>query len=166
MSTPQEREQRPEEERLAYEAIHLAARGNVAAEQYLRLIALAARMIDDLEDADRGAVDVGRLAHLLLVELPRNPFFCAHASCLVGLHDMALNAWQDATEIERTQTTPASRVWADLINEVAVVVAGLTGGYDYRRQVSIRIREALYSTIGEIGLTRQILPTGQTSAPA
>jgi len=126
------------------EAIALAAGENQQAAAYLGLIAQVARMLDDLEDGDHGPVEVGYLAHLTLVVLPRNPFFAQHAAYLIPLHDAAINAWQDASQMDPDGLLPSSKVWSGQINEIACLVAGLVGGYQHRRTVSPRIRMLLY----------------------
>ncbi|RPJ19055.1 MAG: hypothetical protein EHM35_21165 [Planctomycetaceae bacterium] len=141
MSTSTERAELDGDVKLA---IELAAGDNVAAAMYLRSLGQAARMLDDLEDGDAGPVDIGWLAHLLLVALPRNSFFAAHASHLVPLHDVAINAWQDANAMDPDTHFIASEFWASWINEIVCVVAGLVGGYNHRRNVSPRIRTLLY----------------------
>jgi hypothetical protein len=140
MSTAAEREKN---HHAVQEVIALACGDNAAAAAYLTLIAQAIRMLDDLHDGDAGPVDVGYLAHLLLVALPRNPFFAQHAAHLVALHDTAVNAWQDANQMDPDGLLVAPRVWSDQINEVVFVVAGLVGGYFHRRSVSPRIRMLL-----------------------
>jgi len=125
-------------------AIELAVGENVQAATYLRLLGQAARMLDDLHDGDAGPVDIGWLAHLLLVALPRNPFFAANSGHLVPLHDAAINAWQDANEMDPDSNLLASKFWAGWLNEIVCVVAGLCGGYNHRRSVSPRIRSLLY----------------------
>jgi hypothetical protein len=139
MSTPEEREH---DGAFTEKAMALAANGNQEALEYLRIWGGAFRLLDDLHDGDNGKVDVGLLAHLLLVAMPRNPFFGRFAAHLIPAHDIAINAWQDANNLP-----PANRktiLFADLGNEVAQVVAGLTGGYAYRRKVSMEIRRLLY----------------------
>ena len=123
-------------------AMLLAANGNPEAMEYMRIFAQSIRLIDDIEDGDNPPVDAGFLAHLVLVALPRNPFLARYAAHLIPAHDIAINAWQDANELP-----PEDRLtvfWADLVNEVAQVVAGITGGYAYRRKVSMEIRQLLY----------------------
>jgi len=124
-------------------AITIAANGNVHAKEYLELIAGIARRIDDIHDEDHGKVDAGLLAYLCLVALPSNPFFCVHAARLIPLHDLVINAWQDSNQLD-----PAldqwSLVYCDLVNEIACSVAGITGGYTYRRKVSLELRQLLY----------------------
>jgi hypothetical protein len=140
MSTPVERDATSQSVR---DAIALACGDNTAAAAYLTMIAHAARMLDDLHDHE-GTVDVGYLAHVLLVALPRNSFFAQQAAYLIPLHDAAINAWQDANEMDPNGLLTASRYWSDWLNEIACVVAGLVGGYHHRRSVSPRIRMLLY----------------------
>jgi hypothetical protein len=149
MSDASEREKNQEAVR---EAIALACQDNAAAANYLTLIAHAARLLDDLEDGDAGPVDVGYVAFLLLVALPRNPFFAQHAASLIPLHDLAVNAWQDSNQMDPDSRLVATRYWSDQINEIACVVAGLVGGYHHRRSVSPRIRMLLYPGWDEEGL--------------
>jgi hypothetical protein len=144
MSTELEREH---DGAFTEKAMALAAHGNQEALEYLRIWGGAFRLLDDLHDADNGPVDVGLLAHLLLVALPRNPFFCRFAVHLTSAHDIAINAWQDANKLPPTDRHTI--LFADLGNEVAQVVAGLTGGYMYRRKVSMEIRRLLYRGLTE-----------------
>jgi hypothetical protein len=154
-------------EQTVRESISIACGENTSAATYLALIAQVARMIDDLNDGDHGPVDVGYLAHLLLVALPRNPFFAQNAAYLVPLHDMVINAWQDSNEMDPDQRFAATKCWADFVNEIACVVAGLVHGYEYRRRHSPRIRALLYegwdslesSDSGELRPAETELPT-------
>jgi hypothetical protein len=139
MSEPQS-----EEDQRTEQAIKLAAGDNTAAASYLRLIGRVARMVDDLEDCDHGSVDIGLFAFLVLVALPRNPFFQANLAHLVALHDTTINAWQDANEMDPHEQSETARCWADYANEIAPAVCGLTQGYDARRRLSPQIRALLY----------------------
>lgn len=136
--------QRDDNAQAVRDAISLACGDNASAVAYLTMIAQVARSLDDLQDGDAGQVDVGYLAHLLLVALPRNSFFAQHSTYLVPLHDAAVNAWQDANQMDPDSLLPAARIWSDRVNEIACVAAGLVGGYQHRRNVSPRIRMLLY----------------------
>jgi hypothetical protein len=144
-------------------AISLAANDHPDAKEYLELIAAIARRIDDLHDADHGEVDVGLLAHLCLVALPSNQFFARYAARLIPLHDLVINAWQDTNEPEvgvtKVSCAEWDYIWADLVNEIACSVAGITGGYAYRRKVSQEIRRLLYDASSETKETLKVNPT-------
>jgi hypothetical protein len=143
MSTPAERQ---ENHRTVDQLITLAAKGDPSAERYLRMIAGAARTLDDLVDADH-PVPQGEVVLAfagLLVGLNHNAFFLKHREALVALHQMALNAWLDANEWEKSPD-PDRRIYAhvlrDAVNEILPAVAYLTGGWEHMRAVSRQTRE-------------------------
>ena len=129
------------------QACDLIARGHGPARSYLECICFAARLMDDAVDADHGPVDLPRLFHVLLVELPGNPFFLAHREALLALHSATLNAWQDAdvwlklTDLRRQHAL----VFRDYLTELGLTVAYLVGGYEHRRQISLTVRDLLFN---------------------
>ena len=132
------------EERVA-EAVKLCAGGNREAHLYLNIICRSARFIDDLFDdlekwEERDTYD---LAHLLLVELPDNPFFAANRHSLLPLHLVALNAWKDANSWETAGGVKRTYalVIRDTLTELGLMVAHLVGGRDYLEEVSLKVRE-------------------------
>lgn len=128
-----------------YEAIRLSSNGNTDAWNYLSIIARVLRVIDDLVDEPE-KVKVGdkyNLALLLMVELPSNSFFHTHKASLLPLHLTSINAWIDSNnwmEKDKTRKNYAL-VIRDQITELVMLVAYLTGGTDYMRDVSLKIRE-------------------------
>jgi len=128
------------------QACGLIAGQDGAALGYLQSICYAARLMDDTVDADHGPVDYHRLFHVLLVELPANPFFQRHREALIALHSASLNAWQDAdawlahSDLRRQHAL----VFRDYLTELGLLVAYLVGGYDHRRAVSLQVRELLF----------------------
>ncbi len=126
-------------------ACALISGDDAAAREYLQCLCYAARFMDDAVDADHGPVDFYRLFHVLLVELPANPFFQAHRPALLAMHSATLNAWQDADawlkhpDLRRQHAL----VFRDYLTELGLLVAYLVGGYDHRRTVSLQVRELL-----------------------
>ena len=132
------------EERVA-EAVKLCAGGNREAHLYLNIICRSSRLIDNLFDdlnkwQDEDTYD---LSHLLLVELPDNPFFIANRHSLLPLHLVALNAWKDSNswETEEGVKRTYALVIRDTLTEVGLMVAHLVGGRDYLEEVSLKVRE-------------------------
>ena len=132
------------EEKVA-EAVNLCAGRNREAHLYLNIICKAARLIDDLlDEKDKWKEsDTYDLAHLLLVELPDNPFFAENRTHLLPLHLVSLNAWKDANSWEPSGGTKRiySLVIRDTLTEVGLMVAFLVGGREYLENVSLKIRE-------------------------
>ena len=132
------------EKRVA-EAVKLCAGGNREAHLYLNIICRSARLIDNLFDdlnkwQDEDTYD---LSHLLLVELPDNPFFIANRHSLLPLHLVALNAWKDANSWETAEGVKRTYalVIRDTLTELGLMVALLVGGRDYLEEVSLKVRE-------------------------
>jgi len=128
-----------------HEAIRLSSNGNTDAWNYLSIISRVARIIDDLVDKPN-EVDVDskyKLAQLLLVDLPSNPFFHVHKTTLLPLHLTSLNAWIDSNDWMEKDTTRKNYalVIRDQLTELVLLVAYLTGGNEYMRKISLQIRE-------------------------
>lgn len=72
-------------------------RGDAAA--FLALVAEIARLADDIADEDlHRQRNVAWLLHRTMVDLPRNPFFAAHAAELAPLVDVVLVQWRQSDE--------------------------------------------------------------------
>jgi hypothetical protein len=127
------------------EAVALASNGNQDAWNYLFIIARALRIIDDLVDEPKKVTveDKYKLADLLLVALPSNPFFIAHRLSLVPLHLTSVNAWIDSNDwMEKDKTRKNyALVIRDQITELVLLVAYITGGSDHLRNISLKVRE-------------------------
>lgn len=149
MSTTAERQQNAER---VDKLIDLAARGDASASIYLRTIAGAARVLDDLIDKDHELPpsEIVLAFAGLLVGLNHNAFFVRNREALTTLHQMALNAWLDANEWEQSQD-PDRRIYAqvlrDAVNEILPAVAYLTGGWPHMRDVSRQTRELFLKEI-------------------
>ena len=128
------------------QAVGLLAGRDPDARAYLECLTYAARLMDDAVDADHGPVDYHRLFHVLLVELPANPFFQAHRAALIAMHSATLNAWQDADAwlAHRDIRRQHALVFRDYLTELGLLVAYLVGGYDHRRAVSLQVRDLLF----------------------
>lgn len=127
-------------------ACDLIANGNQAARLYLHLICYSARLMDDAVDGDHGAVDLHRLFHVLLVELPGCEFFHQHREALLPLHSTVLQAWRDADAwlAEGGDKRQHALVFRDYLTELGLFVALLCGGYEHRQSISLRVRELLF----------------------
>jgi len=127
------------------EAVALASNGNQDAWNYLFIIAKALRIIDDLVDEPEKVTveDKYKLADLLLVALPSNSFFVANRLSLVPLHLTSVNAWIDSNDwMEKDKTRKNyALVIRDQITELVLLVAYITGGSDYLRNISLKVRE-------------------------
>ena len=133
--------------------IAAAANGDAAAARYLEIIAGAARVLDDLVDADHPVPhdQLVLVFYTLLIELQNNPFFNRHREALTMVHVLSLNAWLDANALDQTQTTPRiyAHVLRDTINEIATAAAYLTGGWIALRQHSMNFRNAFMKPLNE-----------------
>jgi hypothetical protein len=127
------------------EAVALASNGNQDAWNYLFIIAKALRIIDDLVDEPEKVTvdDKYKLAELLLVALPSNPFFASYRQMLVPLHLTSVNAWIDSNDwMEKDKTRKNyALVIRDQITELVMLVAYLTGGNEHMRRISLKVRD-------------------------
>lgn len=143
MSTPDERTLN--QHRVAT-AIAQASNGDGSAARYLYAIAGAARVLDDLVDADRPVPpeEIIAVFQTMLVEVNRNGFFQKNREFLTALQLTAMNCWLDANAWEKSND-PTERIYAhvlrDQINELLPAVAFLTGGWAHCRAHSLGFRK-------------------------
>lgn len=125
-----------------------AASGNPQALSYLASIMEAAEVWDDLIDHDNplSAETINSTMFSLMIGLPGNDFFLANRSYLLPVMLTAINAWMDATELERSpdRRLRQSAWWLKQMGvELYGAVAYLTGGFQHMRNVSRKARVIL-----------------------
>lgn len=117
---------------------------NPYAVQFILAIGDAAELWDDLIDQDKPihAMDVNRVFTTLTTVLPLNPFFDAHKLQLVPLLVAGINAWHDATELEKGSDNDKAMAYVlrDWYVELTMFVVYLTRGQDTMRTLSLEIR--------------------------
>jgi hypothetical protein len=104
-----------------------------------------AEVWDDIVDGDNpiNKDRVGRLFYRLVAELPFNPFFVKHKAQISPVFVTAMNAWQDANDMERGSDHDDKvraftlRFWCV---EIIIYVIGLTRGYKVMRSLSAEVR--------------------------
>ncbi|MBX9609680.1 MAG: hypothetical protein K2Y51_25955 [Gammaproteobacteria bacterium] len=100
---------------------------------------------DDLVDGDRPvtADDINRAFEGALLHLAVDPFYQEHFAALHILVRMGINAWLDSNkliELGGKDHLILAYVLRDLVGEVAIASAGIVGGYEWMREVSLDIR--------------------------
>lgn len=127
-------------------ACDLIANGDQDARHYLRLVCYAARLMDDAVDGDHGPVDMHRLFHVLLVELPSSPFFERHRGAMFPIYSTTLQAWRDADVWLQAGGHKRQHALAfrDYLTELGLYVALLVGGFDHRQAISLKVRDLLF----------------------
>lgn len=133
--------------------IEICSNDNRAATLYLQQIAQVARGIDDLHDRfgelhrEEHTRVVELVVKILLVELPQNIFFRQHIATLANQHAIVLGAWYDSNQWNDSKNQGKrayAKVIRDNLTELCLMVANLTGGYDYMRKSSLLVRELLF----------------------
>jgi arginine/lysine/ornithine decarboxylase len=106
----------------------------------------ALHLWDDLIDKDHVVSDrhVHRVFTNMLVEMPRNPFYQAHAQNLAPVLIMAIQNWHVANAVERNDKNDipaeAAFVLRSAYVDMVTMVATICGGYDYGVGVAKRVR--------------------------
>jgi hypothetical protein len=117
---------------------------NPYAVQFILAIGDAAELWDDLIDQDKPihASDVNRVFATLTTVLPLNPFFDANKLQLIPLLVAGINAWHDATELEKGSDNDKALAYVlrDWYVELTMFVVYLTRGQDTMRTLSLEIR--------------------------
>ncbi len=124
----------------------LCVNGNLHAKEYLEQVIYAVEAIDDLIDKDVEVKDerIFKTFFILFCGLYTNPFFMTYSNLLTGVHITAYNAWMDANTWEKSGDELKkmyAHVIRDYICELFQMVAYITGGYKFMREISLIIRD-------------------------
>ena len=128
------------------EFIAWACRGDQDACALLDVLGYVAHLWDDLVDRDRERApeEITRAFWALLVDLPANPFWLAHAGQLIPVLREGINAWLDANQLEqRDDLTSRAQAYSlrTAYNQLLTTCAYLVGGFPWMRTVSMAIRD-------------------------
>lgn len=127
--------------------------GDPAAISFFLSVADASEFFDDVVDQDK-PLDKGhaeRVLFNLLTVLPMNPFFDRFKIQLCPIMHTGINAWLDATAMEKDyDLQERSYVLRDWNLELLMHVVYLVRGREYMRSVSLEIRKFfLHETLEE-----------------
>ena len=128
-----------------------AAVGNRAAATWLCQVIEALHLWDDLVDRDKPVSDdhIDYVFRLMLVEMPRNPFFQAHCANLVPVLVMAIQNWHVANAVERGKPDGVPMICAYIIRstyvDLVTMVATICGGDTHGIEVAKRVRALAHS---------------------
>lgn len=122
-------------------------RGEESAASFLLSLYRASQIADDIADGEDKPGDMARLMAVMFGEVCVNPFYLAHS---VELRQVILTAtanWLQATRWEEADQHRQlyAFVWRESLDQVAVAVAEILGGYDHALQVRGKLAEALYT---------------------
>lgn len=155
------------------EFLHWALKGEPWAIRLCQSVGQAGQDLDDLYDGDDTSTPVQetveRLAWTALVEIPDNPFYRAHYERLQPIVRAALIDWFDANALERggVHQQRLAFVLRDTVGTLVTHCAWLLGGYDWMREVSVKVREHMYEDTFEdyqAGLVAQFRQARQREA--
>ncbi len=113
------------------------ANGNRSAADFLGQIAEIARLADDIVDEDENRQrNMGWLLHRVLVILPLNPFFVAHAAILGPLMNVVIVQWQQSDEWRVDRNAMKRQfgfVYREGVGSLVTAVASITGGIEHAK---------------------------------
>jgi hypothetical protein len=118
--------------------------GDLNAIAYVGAVSDAAELFDDIVDRDTEIENshVERVLFSLLTQLPLNPFFDAYKHQLCPIMFTGINAWLDATKMEKGSDHEKSHAYVlrDWYMELLMYTIYLTRGREYMRSVSVEVR--------------------------
>jgi hypothetical protein len=128
-----------------WQVVHDAVKGDADAFAFLQGAVHSLHCWDDLIDRDQPVAPetINRTMWWVLVELPRNRFYQAHAADFTTLFANAIQNWHAANAMEATPEVADKQIAFILRSEYCNLVthsAALIGGYDWARQVTPTIR--------------------------
>lgn len=130
------------------ELLNKVLRGDPFAISFCKIIWGVSQVWDDLVDKDKEltANDINKTMWDLLVTLPNNPFYRDNFDILNPLVQSAIVDWLDANELVNgnRESKIAAYVLRDSVTTIVIHCARLVGGFDWMREISVEVREALY----------------------
>lgn len=123
-------------------------RGDALAIAFCKELFKVSQVWDDLYDGDK-AVDnetLNKAFWSMLISIPANPFYQKNFDILNPLMQSAIVDWMDSNELVSgdAQSKCAAYVLRDTISTLLIHCARLVGGWDWMREISMEVREALY----------------------
>lgn len=125
-----------------------AFRGDEHAADLLVALSEMTQTYDDLIDRDKPVSDeaIHRMMHIVLVAIPRNPFYVAWRAELQPMIEQMVIDWRTANELEGGDTAQklVAYVLRDTLCSVVVRAAHIIGGWDWALEVSTRVRKYVH----------------------
>ena len=123
---------------LVRERLAMYALNDKAAAALLWSLYTASQLADDIADCDQPPHRITEVLRILGVDVPKNPFFRAHADVLVATLAQVIDAWEWSNEHEE-DPDKNNRILAYGLKDAAIMylrqVAFLVGGHEHARQV-------------------------------
>lgn len=121
---------------------------NDAAIDFCELVWGISQIIDDLVDVDKpvDSEDIRRAFWDAIIALPNNSFYQQHFLTLNPLLQGAFLDWavSDDLRAEGGELAKAGYVLRDQATRIVVHCARIIGGYDWARQIDMKVCRALY----------------------
>ena len=104
---------------------------------------------DDLIDGDKpvSSDSINAMMRYALIDIPKNPFYQQHIASLHPIMEDRLYTWLDANTLETSNNTSDLRVSyiiRSVITDIVIHMTYLIGGFDWRQQAAVSIRQAVY----------------------
>ena len=122
-------------------------RGHHPAIAFAQKIFRVSQLVDDLFDGDEvSQADKEWLFGFLLFEMHTDPFFHRHSVVLREALKTAYTCWLDANALEKGDQHQRSIAFGlrSMTSEVLLTCADVVGGYAWRREVSVAVREHIF----------------------
>jgi len=128
--------------------IHRVLKGDELAIAFCKDLFQVSQVWDDLYDRDK-PVDrdvLNATFWTVMVSIPSNPFYQRHFDVLNPLLQVAMVDWMDSNKLAsgEVEHRVAAYVLRDSVSTILIHCARLVGGYNWMREISIEVREALY----------------------
>lgn len=122
-------------------------KGDRHAAAFLASLYKASQIADDIADGEDKPTDMARLMATMFGEICVNPFYLAHSMELRQSILTATANWLQATKWEGADRHRESYafVWRESLDQVAVAVAEICGGFDWAVKMREQTAEALYT---------------------
>ena len=124
--------------------------GNIPAIAFCETLFSISQIWDDVVDRDKPLTEfeVNGMMWEALITLPNNPFYQQYFDILNPIMQSAIVDWMDSNKLVRNDNDEhrvAAYVLRDSLTNIVIHCARLVGGFDWMMEISMDVREALYS---------------------
>lgn len=131
----------------------VVAGDDVDAFEYIKFLATAARIVDDIFDEfhNVSAKQCCCAFEILFVKIPTNKFYRKHQDLLLAHHIAMWNAWEASNILDKGDEVDKiyAHVLRDQVNEILPLIALLTQGHDKMKEINGLIRTLFKKQLGE-----------------
>lgn len=116
-------------------------KGDQSAAQFLMSMGIISQLADDIADGDvdSSPQNIAKLLHMVMVELPSNPFYLKNTNAFIPLFSTSLHFWSNSDAWGKTDKAEYGYVYREILEQVVTMTATILGGWEHANKVTNEI---------------------------